>query len=255
MTTTQALQAAGDLDLHAHDQENCMLAIVPQDNPANSVRKIRVFVAESNTMAGQLMEGGLKRCRAGFQIQALATDSRSALRQLRESGPDVAIISADLPDGPLMGFKLLYELKDSPPRCSIIMLLRSIDRELVIDALRGGARGIFLRTDPINALAKCISVVHDGQVWINNQALEFLLEIITHLKPFRMAEPDTFTCLTSREREITSLVGEGMKNEEIAQQLLISEHTVRNYLSRVFEKLGLSSRVELALLAQQMKAI
>lgn len=224
-----------------------MTRVMSHQRATKSGNGIRVFVAESDTMAGQLIDAGLKRYRTGFQIQAVATDSDGAIRQLLESEPDVAVISSDLQDGPLTGFKLLHELRDSGFKCPIIILLNSIDRELAIDAIRGGARGVFPRTDPIDALAKCICAVQQGQIWINNQVLEFLLDAITRIKPFRIADDSNFISLTSREQEITRLVGEGLKNGEIARKLRIAEHTVTNYLARVFEKLGVSSRVELVL--------
>ena len=222
---------------------------LPRDRTTKPAKGIRVFVAESNTMAGQLIEAELKRYRTGFQIQAVATNSSIGLGQLFQSEPDVAVISSDLQDGPLTGFKLLHDLRDSALKCPIVMLLNSMDRELVIDALRGGARGVFPRTDPINALAKCIGVVHEGQIWINNEAVEFLLDVITRLNPLRVADDSSFTSLTSREQEITRLVAEGLKNEEIARKLRIAEHTVKNHVSRVFDKLSVSSRVELILSA------
>jgi DNA-binding NarL/FixJ family response regulator len=217
------------------------------EQTARPGKRIRVFVSESNVMAAQLIEAKLKKCREGFSVQGFVGSSSEILQQLKESKPEVAIISADLPDGRLTGFNLLHQLRDAGVDCPIVVLLNSLDRDLVIDAIRAGARGIFPRTDPVSALAKCICAVSQGQLWINNEALEFLLEVVARMKPFRMAATDGMARLTHREQEISSLVAEGMRNEDIALKLRISEHTVRNYLSRVFEKLGVSSRVELVL--------
>jgi DNA-binding NarL/FixJ family response regulator len=208
---------------------------------------IRVFVAETNVMAGQLIEAKLRRCREGFKVQGFVGTSADILQQLKDSNPEVAIISADLPDGQSMGFKLLREMRDAGLKCPAIVLLNSTDRDLAIDAVRAGARGIFPRSDSVAVLAKCISAVHSGQLWISNEVLEHLLEVLTRLKPFRLNTNGNTPRLTHREEQISALVGEGLRNEDIAVKLRISEHTVRNYLSRVFEKVGVSSRVELVL--------
>ena len=117
------------------------------------------------------------------------------------------------------------------------------------DAFRGGARGIFCRGDSFTALPKCIRQVHNGQIWVNNVELEFLLDLVISLRPLKMQPTGGMARLTQREREVVPLVADGMRNHEIAQQLNLSEHTVRNYLIRIFDKLGISSRVELVLYA------
>ncbi len=214
---------------------------------ASAAKRIRVFIAESNVMAGQLIGAKLNRCREGFTVQGHVGNRAEILEQVKKSNPDVAVVSADLPDGPMTGFDILKELRSSGLKCPAVMLLNSTDRNSVLDAVRAGARGIFARTDSVSVLAKCICAVYEGQVWINNEALEHLLDVLTHLKPFRLVTNGNAPRLTHREEEISCLVAEGMRNEDIASKLLISEHTVRNYLSRVFEKIGVSSRVELAL--------
>jgi len=129
------------------------------------------------------------------------------------------------------------------------MLLNSSERDLVIDAFCSGARGVFTRSHSIDALPKCIRVVHAGQVWVNNDQIELLLGLMRRLRPLQVVRPGGTALLTHREEEVVRLVAEGMRNEDISEKLEITEHTVRNYLCRIFEKLGLSSRVELVLYA------
>src|SRR6202007_2378749 len=134
--------------------------------------------------------------------------------------------------------------------------LDSDERDLVIDAFRGGAKGVFCRQNPFNFLPKCICAVHSGQFWINNGQLEFLVELVSRLSPVQAVKPGGIDRLTKRECGVTRLVAEGLRNEEIALKLGISEHTVRNYLCHIFDKLGLSSRVELVLWAlSQVQAL
>ena len=200
-------------------------------------------------MGSQLIAGALKRCRNLFDIVALASNSSDAILKLNEHRPDVAVISAELQDGPLMGFKVLNELRAAQFKTATIMLLRDSERDLVIDAFRSGARGVFLRVQSFKALSKCIRIVHKGEVWASHSDLEFVLEALTHLKTFQLVGARGLRLLTSREEDVVRLVAEGMRNLEIAQQLNVTEHTVRNYLFRIFEKLGVSSRVELVLYA------
>jgi DNA-binding NarL/FixJ family response regulator len=226
------------------------VASSPLDEPALcSPGRIRVVVAESSRMASQLLEGAFQKHRQKFDVHTFSGGSVETLREIERKKPHVAIVSADLQDGPLMGFKVLHRLRDSNSGICTVMLLNSSERDLVIDAFCSGARGVFTRSHSIEALPKCIRVVHDGQVWVNNDQIELILGLIMRLRPLQVARPAGTALLTRREEEVVHLVAEGMRNEDISQKLAITEHTVRNYLCRIFEKLGLSSRVELVLYA------
>ena len=216
--------------------------------PSRSGR-IRVFVAEANQMASQLMETALLRHRQKFEVQTITSGSSETFRELEKNEPHVAVISAELQDGSLAGFRVLQQLRSSKSNTAAIVLLHSADRDLLIDAFRCGARGIFTRSHSIDVLPKCICAVHSGQVWFSNEQIELLLELVSRLRPLQVVKPGGMATLSNREREVLGLVAEGMGNEEIAQKLDITEHTVRNYLCHLFEKLGFSSRVELVLYA------
>ena len=127
------------------------------------------------------------------------------------------------------------------------MLLQDSKPEGVVTAFRGGARGIFYRTHSLKALSKCIRVVHKGQIWASNEDLEHLISALTQTKQLQISNPEGMPLLTRREEEVVHLVADGLKNREIAQQLKVKEHSIRNYIYRIFEKLGVSSRVELIL--------
>jgi DNA-binding NarL/FixJ family response regulator len=210
---------------------------------------IRVAVADATRMNSQLIVGALKRCHSNFDVLALTSNSSVAFRELQNNRPDVAVISAQLEDGPLTGFKILHQLRASELKAHTVMLLDSTERDLVVDAFRGGARGVFCRGYSFNTLPKCIRRVHEGQVWVSNIELEFLLELVITLRPLKLHHTSGMALLTLRERDVVRLVAEGMRNQEIAVKLNLSEHTVRNYLLRIFDKLGISSRVELVLYA------
>lgn len=210
---------------------------------------IRVVVADATRMNSDLIVGALKRSRSNLDVRALTGNSIAAFRELQSDRPDVAVISAQLEDGRLMGFKVLQQLRASKSMIPSIMLLDSDERELVVEAFRAGARGVFCRGDSFKPLPKCIRRVHEGQIWVNNVQLEFLLELLASLNPLEVRNTRGMTLLTPRERDVVRLVAEGMRNQEIAAKLNLREHTVRNYLFRIFDKLGISNRVELVLYA------
>jgi two-component system nitrate/nitrite response regulator NarL len=216
-------------------------------NNSSSPERIRVLIAESSWMVSQLIESALKRCRHKFEVHAFAGGSEAALRELEKTKPHVALVSSELQDGSLTGFKVLQQLRETESRTLPILLIDAAERDLVIDAFRTGARGVFTRAHSFNALPRCICAVHKGQVWVSNDQIEVLLELIMRLRPLQTVRPGAMASLTRREQEIVRLVAQGMRNEEVSQKLNVTEHTVRNYLSHIFDKLGMSSRVELVL--------
>ena len=119
----------------------------------------------------------------------------------------------------------------------------------MIKGFRGGARGIIYRSHFLKALSKCIETVHKGQIWASNEDLEHLINALTHIEPLHFNNSEGTPLLTRREEDVVRLVADGMKNREIAERLNVSEHSIRNYLYRIFDKLGVSSRVELILYA------
>ncbi|PYU01244.1 MAG: hypothetical protein DMG38_04305 [Acidobacteria bacterium] len=211
--------------------------------------RVRVCIADATRMSAQLIAVALKRYHKKLDICAFAGNSSEVFSELRTSRPDIAVISAQLEDGRLAGFKVVDQLLASNSKIRSVMLLDSDERDLVVDAFRAGARGVFCRGSSFNALPKCIRRVYEGQIWISNAELEFLLGAIVNLRRFHIHKGNGNVSFTPRERDVIRLVAEGMRNQEIGVALSLREHTVRNYIFRVFEKLGLSSRVELVLYA------
>jgi DNA-binding NarL/FixJ family response regulator len=161
--------------------------------------------------------------------------------------PDIALISESLQDGPFTGFGVLSELHHSFPKTSVVVLLKSASDDLIVDAFRAGARGVFCRAEPVNALCKCINAVHQGQIWANSKQLRSVLDAFASAAPLRLANSQGRVLLTKREIDVVKLVVDGHTNRDVAHKLGLTEHTVSNYLFRIYEKLGISSRVELVL--------
>ena len=210
--------------------------------------RISVLVVTADNMTSELLRNAFAQGRKGFAVETMTGSSQKIISGLAERKPDVALISEELQDGPQAGVKVLQRLQNSQ-HIPAIMLLQCSKPECVVNAFRGGARGIFYRTHSLKALSKCIRMVHKGQIWASNEDVEHLINALTRTKPMQLNNPDGMPLLTRREEEVVHLVADGLKNREIAEQLQVKEHSVRNYIYRIFEKLGVSSRVELILYA------
>jgi DNA-binding NarL/FixJ family response regulator len=211
---------------------------------------ISVLIADADRMSAHLIADGLTRGRHDIAVVAVSNNSSETLRELEKSQPDIALINAHLEDGRLKGYHVLQCLQLRSPKTVAIMLIPDSERELVVDAFRGGARGVFCRLHSIKLLSKCVRTVHEGQIWADTRNLAFILEFLTQLKPLRHIKPGGgMTRLTPREAEVVHLLADGLSTRDISQKLALTEHTIRNYLSAIYDKLGVSSRVELALYA------
>jgi DNA-binding NarL/FixJ family response regulator len=217
---------------------------------ALSNSKVTVLIADADLMSAHLLAGELARGRQEISVVGVSNDSAQAIRELEKYQPDIALINTHLQDGRMTGYRVLQSLPLACPKTAAIMMIPVSDRELVIDAFRGGARGIVCRVNALKLLSKCIRTVHRGQIWANNQDLVYLLDFLTQLKPLRVVKSGGgMRLLTPREAEVVHLLAEGMSTRELSQKVGVTEHTIRNYLSNIYDKLGVSSRVELALYA------
>jgi len=204
-------------------------------------------------MSCELLVTALERSRYPISVAASATDSEEVLRQYSSSNPDVCIIGSDLKDGAHSGFGVTRELRSLSPNARVILLLESEQRQSVLEAFRSGAVGVFSREEPFETLCKSVRKVHEGQVWASNRQLHYLVESLTE-SGTPATEDKGVQLLTKREKELVQLVTEGRTNRDISRELGLSEHTVRNYLFRIFNKLGTSNRLELALYAMHQKS-
>ena len=130
------------------------------------------------------------------------------------------------------------------------LLFYNPERNLVADAFRAGAKGVYcISQSTFKSLCRCVEQVHAGQIWANSSELAEVLRALSELAPMRVINADGMRLLTNREEEVVRLVAKGLQNREVARELNLSEHTIRNYIFHVFDKLGVSSRVELVLYA------
>jgi two-component system nitrate/nitrite response regulator NarL len=209
---------------------------------------IRVLAADSTRMNSQLLAATLERDKR-FQVLESVSDAKTLIAAVVRDKPAVVVVSAEIEESPRKGFELAREIHRLSPDTRVIMLLDASERSVVIEAFRAGARGVFCRSESLKLLAKCIVCVSQGQIWANSKELRFLLEALGEALPLRMIDSRGAVLLSRREQEVVRCVAEGLSNREIAQRLGLTEHTVKNYLFRIFDKLGVSKRVEVVLYA------
>ena len=209
--------------------------------------RLRILAADSTSMSTQLLVEALARD-SQFQMIESPTSTAAILPLLKREKPQVAVISAKLVEGGYGAFELIREIRAQLPGTRVVVLLDSSERGAVVEAFRAGAHGVFCRTEPFRLLAKCIQCVHLGQVWASSSELHFLLEALAQ-PTFANFRTEGGSLLSAREIDVVRFVAEGLTNREIALRLKLTEHTVKNYLFRIFDKLGVSSRVEVVLYA------
>jgi two-component system nitrate/nitrite response regulator NarL len=217
-----------------------------QPGAAPQATVVPILVADRTPMGTCLLADTLRRDRH-FEVST-AFSSREVCEQLERQPGAVLLVSTELDQQSADGFLLLRRLRADRPEVRAIMLLDAPRRELVVEAFRSGANGIFCRVDPIQTLRKCIYRVYAGEIWASNQQIEFVLQVLRETMPLRLVDGNGQNLL-EREWEIIECVAGGLSNREIADRLQLSEHTIKNNLSHIYHKLGVSTRAEVILYA------
>jgi DNA-binding NarL/FixJ family response regulator len=210
---------------------------------------VKVFIADGSQLSCQLIAAAVRRGRYRTRVVGFATDAVGIREGLERNDADVAVIGARLEEEDLAGFHVTREILALCSKLAVIIILDSDRPSMVVEAFRAGASGVFSRDQSSELLCKCIHAVHKGQVWASSKELRFLIEALGPTPPARSAFVRGSGLLTKREEGVVDLVAEGLTNRDISHQLNLSEHTVRNYLFRIFNKVGTSNRLELALYA------
>lgn len=220
-------------------------------NEVKAGRKtLRVMVADSTPLTGGLIADALRRDR---KLSVTNATEDSVLAEASTLSPHVIVLSETLGGTPGKGFEVLSALRAANPRNRVVILLDSAQREMVVEAFSKGARGVFCRSDSLSLLTRCVHRVHEGQLWINGAQLEFLLETLAQAPATRIVDTQGANLLSKREQDVVRWLAEGNTNREIALKLNISANTVKNYLFHIFNKLGVSSRVEVVIYAASQR--
>lgn len=215
------------------------------DEAATLDRPVRIVVADSGSIRCQLLARAL-RGRRHFNVIATSLDA-AALHNLLGSYPaDVVLVHGN----PAPVLKLLHWLHVSHPVVATVLLVETCDSQTVVDAFRAGAKGVFqFNQNPFRLLCKCVRCVSKGQIWMNSEQMHFLLDALSGVPALRVVNSKGRPLLTTREEQVVALVADGLSNREVAGELGLSEHTIKKYMLRIFDKLGISTRVELVLYA------
>ena len=207
---------------------------------------LRIVIADDHP----IFRDGLRRLLAvepDFEVVGEAADGREAVERVQALRPDVLLLDLAMPGAG--GLEALRELARGTAQVRTVMLTASIDREDALEAVRLGARGIVLKAAATPLLYKCIRAVVAGEYWIGHERVQDLVASLRAFTDSQSGGRRPAATLTRREVQVAMAVLEGASNREIAQKLGLGEQTVKNHLSNIFDKLGVSSRLELALFA------
>ena len=220
---------------------------LPQTPNPHGTEPTKLLISEASKMYCDLLTKAFLAVSERFEVVACASSTAELVAFVQERRPKVAIVSDTLEDGPLTGLRILAEVRRANPATRILVAMGSMDRELVTEAFRSGADGVFCRNSPFELLCKSVDALAQGQIWANATELRYVLEEFTRAPKQRKFDPSVENRMTKRETDVVKLAVEGLSNREIARELGLTEHTVKNYLFRIFDKLGVSNRVELVL--------
>src|ERR1700688_2430363 len=214
-------------------------------------KNIRILIADDHP----IVRDGLRKLlllEDDFEVVGEANDGCEVLERVMEFDPDVLLLDLRMPN--LDGLSALQTLQQTNKRTKVIVLTASEDKNEFVQAMKLGCSGIVLKQTAPDLIVKSIRKVHSGEIWLDSHTTAAVMrQFSTALDGGHPSASGTKgrerSPLSAREREIVALVAQGYKNKEMAEKMFISEQTVKNHLHNIFDKLGVSDRLELALYA------
>lgn len=212
--------------------------------------RIRVLLVDDHAV----IRTGLKmllESQPGLAVVGEVGDQEAALRVAAREQPDIVLLDLDLDGHDSLQF--MPALMSLAPQARVMILTASNDFELQRRAVLLGALGVVQKREAGEVLIKAIESVQAGQVWLDKSMMTGVLAQLSRSDGDKKhgAESGRIGTLTKREREVVTLVGEGLRNKQIAEKLFISETTVRHHITSIFNKLGVSNRLNLVMYAYQ----
>lgn len=212
------------------------------------VKPIRIVIVDDHTLIRAALRM-LLESRPGVVVVGEAAGLDDALSTTSREQPDIVLLDLDL--GAVNGVDMLPQLHTAAPKTHVVVLTGVRDVESHRRAVRLGAVGLVLKDKAAEVLLQAITKVDAGEVWLDRVLVADVLSEMTRPKLRQPIDPEAvkIATLTAREREVIELVGQGLKNQTIAERLCISEATVRHHLTSVFAKLDVADRLQLAIYA------
>ncbi len=207
---------------------------------------VRIVIADDHA----IVRDGLRKLlelQPGLSVVGEAADGVEAVERARQAKPDILLLDLAMPR--LDGLGVLRELACTVPGMRIVLLTAAIDRQDTVEALRLGARGVVLKESATQMLYKCIRAVMSGVLWVGHDTLEDMLASLKQTEEKKVRSVSPAASLTPREIQVIAAIVEGATNKDIGGQFGLSEQTVKNHVSHIFDKLGVSNRLELGLYA------
>lgn len=233
-----------------------MITFAPQSPPSPQTQQrpaIRIVVADDHPV----VRFGVKNMLMsdpGFDVVGEAEDGDVAITQTIELEPDILLLDLHMPRLP--GLEAMRAIMSKAARVKIVLLTATISTQQIIEALQLGARGIVLKDSVSGQLAESLRAVLSGDYWIGGERVANLVQALSGLMQQASVVPERKTFgLTPREIAVVQCIVEGCSNKAISSQFAISEETVKRHLSNVFDKTGVSTRLELALFAITHKLV
>ena len=212
--------------------------------------RVRIVIADDHP----IVRDGLKKLlqlEDDFEVVGEAGDGREALEKVQTLDPDVLLLDLRMPN--MDGLAALQVVQQTNKRTRVIMLTASEDKNEFVQAMKLGCSGIVLKQTAPDLIVKSIRKVNSGEVWLDSHTTAAVMrQFSTGLEGSELGTGNQGrerSRISTREREIVALVAQGYKNKEMAEKMFISEQTVKNHLHNIFDKLGVSDRLELALYA------
>jgi DNA-binding NarL/FixJ family response regulator len=226
-------------------------AVPGAEAPIPEPRPIRVVLADDHP----IVRDGLRKLLAledDIEVVGEASDGREVVQVVQEKNPDVVVLDLRMPN--MDGLATLQLFQQLELKTKVIILTASEDKNEFVQAMKLGCSGIVLKQTAPEMIVKSIRKVFGGEIWLDAHTTAAVMRQFAAPAEVLTTGPGTMrgrerSPLSQREREIVSLVAQGYKNREMAEKMFISEQTVKNHLHNIFDKLGVSDRLELALYA------
>jgi len=207
--------------------------------------KIRVFLIDDHELVRRGLKG-LLEAEGDIDVVGEAGTSESAMDRMKALQPDVALLDVRLPDGD--GVSLCREIRSVLPGTACLMLTAYSDDQALMGAIMAGAAGYVMKQTPGNELVGAVRTVAAGQSTLDAHTARRVMERLRE----RTSGPDPVSALSGQEKRVLELIGEGLTNRQIAEQMLLSEKTAKNYVSSLLAKLGMQRRTQAAAFAARM---